>query len=117
MVIAIVGSRTWVEDGRIAQIVSLIQRKHPDALIISGGARGVDTIAIRVAKRLGLSTKVYPADWDKHGKRAGFLRNQTLVSEADVVIAFWDGESRGTAHSIELAENAGKPCYIYKPRS
>jgi hypothetical protein len=58
---------------------------------------------------------VFPADWDKHGKAAGFLRNTTIIENADWVVAFWDGTSRGTSDSIKKAHAAGKPISVFSP--
>jgi hypothetical protein len=56
---------------------------------------------------------IFKPDWDKYGKRAGFIRNELIINEADKIIAFWDGESKGTKLSIDLAIKAGKPIDIY----
>jgi len=109
MKLAVVGSREWPQAWRIEEYLKG-WRGHE---IVSGGARGVDGIAIRAAKRYGIDTKVFPADWETHGKRAGFLRNQQIVDYCDELVAFWDGESRGTADSIAKAKAAGKPVAVY----
>lgn len=51
--------------------------------------------------------------WDLHGKSAGFKRNVHIIDDSDEVIAFWDGKSRGTRHSINLAKTAKKPVHVY----
>jgi nucleoside 2-deoxyribosyltransferase len=81
-------------------------------VVVSGGARGVDLEAEGAARARGLAVQIFPADWDKYGKRAGFLRNQQIVDAADTVVAFHDGVSRGTLHTIGLAKAAGKPVRI-----
>ena len=68
--------------------------------IVNGGARGVDALARRYAKERGYKIKLFPADWDKHGKRAGPLRNRDMANHSDLLIAFWDGKSRGTQSMI-----------------
>ena len=83
-------------------------------LIIHGGARGVDSLAGEVAQNSGIPVKVVKPDWNKHGKKAGILRNKEMVDEADAVIAIWDGKSRGTKHSIDYAHSKGKPVYVTK---
>lgn len=82
--------------------------------IVSGGAHGVDFCGEKYAKKRGFPLKIFPADWDRYGKRAGYLRNQIMAEYADALIAVWDGESRGTAHMINIMEALGKPVYIYK---
>lgn len=76
----------------------------------------MDRWAEQAAKGEGLETDIYPANWGEHGKAAGFIRNRTMVEEADRVVAFWDGESRGTRHSIKLAMETQKPLDIYVRR-
>lgn len=77
--------------------------------IISGGARGVDTMAIQFAIAVGVPYEEYKADWDKHGKAAGPIRNQQMLDEGkpDLVIAFPGG--KGTADMISRAKKAGIP--------
>jgi hypothetical protein len=70
--------------------------------IVSGGARGVDTLAIAYAKAHGLPYKIFPADWQKYGYRAGPLRNKQMANYADYGVAIWDGQSRGTKNMIDL---------------
>lgn len=109
--IAVVGSREYPDETTVRAVV----RGFPKStMVISGGARGVDTWAIEEAQRCGLQTKVFPADWEYHGKRAGYLRNKDVVAAADKIVAFWDGKSRGTKHTIDLAKEAGKPVAIMR---
>ena len=72
--------------------------------IVSGHARGADKLGEQYAREHSYFCYVMPADWDKHGKRAGYLRNASMAKEANALIAFWDGQSRGTYHMIELAK-------------
>ena len=71
--------------------------------LICGMARGADLAAYKLFSEAGLPIKMYPADWDQYGKSAGFIRNAQMADIADMLIAFWDGESRGTAHMIDTA--------------
>ena len=71
--------------------------------LICGMARGADLTAYKLFREVGLPVKAYPADWDQHGKQAGYIRNTQMAGVADMLIAFWDGESRGTAHMIDTA--------------
>jgi uncharacterized protein (DUF1778 family) len=86
----------------------------------SGGARGVDTLAGVVAAELGLPFVEMPADWDQHGKRAGYLRNAEMAVWAKetppgALVAAWDGFSRGTRHMIDLANEHGLLVHIVVP--
>jgi len=84
------------------RMLSQKQRTH-SIVIVSGTARGADTLGERYAQERGYSIEQYPADWEHAGKAAGLIRNAQMASVADALIAFWDGQSRGTAHMIELA--------------
>lgn len=87
--------------------------QFPITHIIEGGARGVDHLAYRYAMENTIPYTEYPADWSL-GKHAGFLRNEKMVQDCDAMIAIWDGESKGTAHSIKLAKQYGKPYSVIK---
>ena len=71
--------------------------------IVSGGARGVDTLGEQAAAALGIPVKVFPADWDRLKRAAGPIRNGQMAEYADALIAVWDGSSRGTADMIRQA--------------
>jgi predicted Rossmann fold nucleotide-binding protein DprA/Smf involved in DNA uptake len=109
MKIAIVGSRKF---SNLQLVRDFIARLQPGVIVISGGAPGPDRVAIAAAKARGLQTEVSFADWDC-GRGAGYQRNYLLVSAADAVVAFFDGRSHGTAHSIKLATEWGKQLTIY----
>lgn len=109
--IAIVGSRNFPDLDRVRAFVHELPE---DAIVISGGASGVDTCAVGCAHVRGLLTEVYRADWRRLGRRAGFVRNEEIVKRCDRVVAFWDGVSRGTAHTIGLAAKYGKPCEVIR---
>lgn len=87
--------------------LTLYQNLSYKDVIIEGEARGVDLAARRFAEEHGLAFEAYPADWDKHGKAAGFIRNKEMLTKGkpDIVIAFPGG--RGTAMMVELAKKAG----------
>lgn len=111
--VAIVGSRDFPD----VDMVRLYVRSLPKGtIVVSGGARGVDHIAEVCAAACGLRTEIYHADWDKHGRAAGYLRNHSIVAVASRVVAFWDGESRGTEHTVKLAREKGKPVEVHLVR-
>ena len=107
---AIVGSREYANETLVRKFIRLLPK---DSIIISGGATGPDSWAVDEAKKQGLKTIVFLAEWDKFGKRAGYLRNITIVNECDKLIAFWDGKSKGTKHSIDLANKQDKVQQIF----
>lgn len=81
--------------------------------VITGGARGPDAVAHRVAKRLGYPVQTFRAQWQTYGKRAGIIRNLAMLDEQpDIVIALWDGKSRGTKHTIDTAIARGIPVEV-----
>jgi hypothetical protein len=86
----------------------------PDSEIVSGGARGTDKLGERYAKETGRGLKIFPADWDKHGKGAGHIRNKQMAEYSDMLIAFWDGESKGTKNMIETSKKLGLILYVHR---
>lgn len=101
MKIAVVGSRTFNDYSRMKKILN----QYIPFILISGGAQGADSLAERFAKEYELTRIIYPAKWKKYGKKAGFIRNRKIIEKADLVIAFWDGKSRGTKMIIKLADD------------
>jgi len=82
--------------------------------IVSGMARGVDTLALEVAKKLEKPVKKFPANWNKYKKRAGYLRNVEMAKYADGLIAIWDGKSKGTKMMIDIAKKEGLEVFVYE---
>lgn len=81
--------------------------------IVEGGARGADRCGHDIAKATGWRHTQFPADWDRLGKRAGYVRNAEMAEYADVLVACWDSKSRGTKHMIETMQKKGKPVHVY----
>ena len=113
MKLAIVGGRNFNDYGKLALTIHnhfyLVQITE----IISGGAKGADSLAKKYARQyLNIKYREFPAEWDKYGKRAGYLRNQTIVDNCDMVLAFWNGVSKGTQDTIEKAKKAKIPTLI-----
>lgn len=71
--------------------------------VISGGARGVDRMGFLWAEEFHIPVAIFLPDWKRYGNRAGILRNIEMIDYADALIALWDGESKGTRHSIDYA--------------
>ena len=80
---------------------------NSEVTIVSGGARGVDRLGERYARERDIDLIVMNADWDTYGKSAGYRRNQDMSHVATHLIAFWDGNSRGTKHMIDIAKKDG----------
>lgn len=80
--------------------------------VVSGGAKGVDTLAVLYAQKHNKLLAVFMADWDRHGRKAGPIRNGQMAEYADALIAIWDGKSKGTKNMIDQAMAKGMPVYI-----
>lgn len=78
-------------------------------VMIEGEARGVDSIAKDYAVENEWEIEAYPAEWDKYGKSAGYIRNEIMVKACDECLILWDGSSKGTKHDIDLCEKYKKP--------
>lgn len=122
LVLAVVGSRSFddlrrLRDETDAYIGELLW-DHPlppnmwNVCIVSGGAKGADSLAVTYAQLRGYDTIAYLADWKQYGKKAGFLRNATIVNTVEAGIAFWDGKSKGTRDTIKKLDDSKKPYRI-----
>jgi hypothetical protein len=80
--------------------------------VVSGTAKGVDSLGEQFAKDCNLPIKRFPADWDQYGKSAGFIRNTEMARYAEALIAIWDGTSSGTKHIITEANKYGLEIHI-----
>lgn len=78
-------------------------RGGEEIAILCGKARGADALGERYARSRGYRLQYYPADWERYGRAAGCIRNQEMAQNADALVAFWDGMSRGTGHMIGAA--------------
>lgn len=108
--LAVVGSRDFND----YEFMKKMLEWHDCWQVISGGAPGADALARKYAADHGKEYVEFPAEWKKYGRSAGFKRNELIVNAAEEVVAFWDGESPGTQNTINVAEEQGKPVYIYK---
>ena len=101
----IAGSRTITD---MAVVEYAVQKSGFEITeVVSGGAKGVDTLAQQFAEYHNIPVKVFMADWNAHGKSAGPIRNQQMAEYADQLIAVWDGVSLGTCHMIDCANRRG----------
>ena len=137
MRIAVVGSRTFPAtkaqfdamsatrqqetlDAGQAMVLSVLERAlHTGDSVVSGAAAGPDSWGVEAAEGLGFPTTEFPAAWRRPdgstNRGAGFERNSTIVANADGVLAFYDGQSRGTLDTINKAKAAGKPVRVMDP--
>jgi len=108
MKIAVVGSRNFHD----YELLKKTLTEYEITSIVSGGANGADSLGERYADEHNIPTMIFKPDWKRFGRGAGRIRNKTIVENADLVIAFWDGLSKGTQMSIEIAKKVNKPLRI-----
>lgn len=112
MKIAIVGSRNFNNYELLKDTILNKFDIFDITEIVSGGATGADLLGAQFAKEYSIKLTEFLPDWTTYGKSAGYIRNKDIVNHADVVIAFWDGKSKGTKHSIDIAKKENKQCEV-----
>jgi|TARA_R100000093_G_scaffold70606_1_gene44146 hypothetical protein len=118
--VAVIGSRRFDDYERLSStILELLPNfesriLHLNVEFVSGGASGADQLCQRFAKEKGCCIKIFYPNWVEYGNKAGPLRNQEIVNYADMIIAFWDGRSKGTKHTLTLAKQMDKKHHICK---
>lgn len=117
----IAGSRTFNNYELLKERCDFfLQNQKGTIHIVSGGAKGADTLAERYARERGYELHVFPADWNKYGNSAGYIRNEEMhkfIAKASYktgVVCFWDGQSKGTAHNFELCKKYNNPLRVVK---
>ena len=108
MKVAVIGSRSFNDYELLRQTLSKLEI----TLVVSGGAKGADSLGEKYANANNIPTKIFLPDWDKYGKSAGMLRNSDIINEAEIVVAFWDGESKGCKDAIAKANKLNKKVLI-----
>lgn len=109
MKVIIAGSRT-IRDIKLRQIIK--ESGFDITEIVSGDCRGIDHLGELYAEVEDIPIKKFPADWTKHGKAAGPIRNQTMADYADALILIWDGESRGSFDMLTKAFKKGLSIFV-----
>ena len=115
----VAGSRTWRDYALMNRKLDHLTQNFDKVVVISGTARGADTLGERWAHEHGHKVKQFPADWNRHGPQAGNLRNLQMLDYAQSqehcgLVAFWDGQSRGTRHVIKTAQIRGIPTRVIR---
>lgn len=107
--IIIAGGRDFNDRDAIIDALQPLTKhlKAGQVQIVTGGARGADALGAQIATLYGCNHALFPAQWDDYGKPAGYIRNELMAENADVLIACWDGKSRGTKHMIGVAKLKG----------
>ena len=112
MKLIIAGSRTFTDYQRLCQV--LAPDRHRIAQVITGGARGADQLGYRWAWKHQVRHQLFRAEWERFGKSAGMRRNEQIARVGDILVCFWDSQSRGTRHMIGCMQQLGKPCVIIR---
>ena len=107
MRVAVIGSRELMVDN----LGDYLPKETTE--IVSGGARGIDACAREYAQRHGLKLTEYLPEYSKYGRGAPLKRNITIIENADIVLAFWDGTSRGTKYVIDNCRKRNIPVEIH----
>ena len=113
MKLAVVGSRNYHDREFAFDVLDAYREGREITSLVSGGAKGADSLATEYANIHNIPIEVILPDWDKHGKSAGFIRNVDIWNTSDEGVAFWDGISKGTEHSFGLARKQGKMLTIF----
>ena len=120
MYVAVIGSRT-VTDYEYVKSVLMDYIDTESDVIVSGGAKGADSFGERFANECCTNEPlIFLAEWDRFGNRAGYIRNKDIISNSEMVIAFHDGQSKGTTHSLKLAKEKKLVIHVFpdtKPES
>lgn len=112
--VIIAGGRDYNNFQQLTATMDAVLVNKSQVTIISGGANGADSLGERYARLRGYPLIVMKADWGKHGKRAGYLRNVDMFKAASAAVCFWNGISRGTAHMIDITMEGGKPLRVIR---
>ena len=111
MKIGVVGSRDFDDYKKLEKELNKIEGI---TVIVSGGAKGADTLAREFAEKNDIKLTEFKPDYEQYGRGAPIRRNKKIVEYSDQIIAFWDGESRGTKNTIDIAEKQDKPITIIR---
>ena len=124
MHILVAGSRSWTDYDKVEKELDKIISFSDDdnVTIVSGGAKGADTLAEKYATAKGYKFLKVCAEWDKYGKSAGYKRNvkmHEIIRQDDerACVCFWDGHSKGTQHNFTLAKTGNTPLFVITPNS
>lgn len=102
--VIIAGGRDFWDYALLQQTMDrLLVNIQDEIAVVCGKARGADALGERYAQERGYTVHAFPANWEQHGKAAGYIRNGEMARNADALVAFWDGQSQGTKNMIDLA--------------
>lgn len=113
MRVIIAGSRSITDINEVKKAINASGWKGNIDTIISGTARGVDQLGEQCADLKKWSKVLFPANWERSGRAAGYYRNTDMAEYADRLIAVWDGKSKGTLHMIHSMKELGKAVFVW----
>ena len=102
--VIIAGSRTFEDYELLCKKCDTYLSSLSDIEIVSGAANGADRLGEKYARSKGYAIKQFFANWDEYGKSAGYRRNEEMAKYAHALIIFWDSQSKGSKHMIDLAK-------------
>lgn len=112
--VIVAGGRDFNNYDLLSEKLDKLFSKTANVVIVSGMARGVDSLALKYAEENKIRVSEFPAKWNKHGKASGFRRNVEMARFADACVCFWDGKSVGTKHMIDTAQRMNLKLRIIK---
>lgn len=115
----VAGSRTFSDYELLEQKLNIALQNQQNIVIVSGGAKGADALAEQYAKEHGYQLRIFPAHWDKYGKKAGMIRNKEMHSFISRFpnrgcVCFWDGASPGTKNNFDLCAQFNTPLRVVR---
>ena len=113
MKVIIAGSRSFDDYNFLRAKCDKALSSQTEVEIISGTANGADRLGEKYADEKGYAIKRFPADWDKYGKKSGYIRNEEMAKYSDALICFWDGTSMGSKSMIDLANKYKLKVKVY----
>ena len=115
--LVVAGGRDFNDFGLLTKYLDMVLKNakgRSEIVIVTGKARGADALGEKYALLRGFTIQEHAADWDKHGKSAGYKRNEVMAKNSDATVAFWDGKSKGTEHMINLTRKYGNKLKVFK---
>lgn len=112
--VIIAGSRTFTDYAAVKEHLDKIFSKRKPTSIVCGETKGADMLGRRYAEEHKIKIDSYPADWQKYGKQAGYIRNEQMAANADALVAFHMNDSAGTKHMISTAKQCGLQVRVIK---
>jgi hypothetical protein len=112
MRLIIAGSRAFTNYQLLCQ--TLAPERSRITQVITGGAHGADQLGYRWAWKHAITHQLFRAEWERFGKAAGVRRNHQMAQAGDMLVAFWDGQSPGTEHMVQVMRQVGKPAVVVR---